>query len=981
MMLEKKKKSRIKINEARATFTGRSPTHPSYHSRKTVCVPGEYEAISLVQFVGRKDLYVVNSSVILSPLSALAVDQESFTWTCTYNGSETVLGFLWSLNGNTLAVILSPACTPFGNPGPPDSSLYEYACLSANQATFTVKQISDMNNGNDWRCAVAAPGYIYSDNVTVLVQVSVNNVSLTPPTGSIRENVETIFTCQTSSSRPAANITWYRESTTGQNQVITSKVSSTTESAVNLEKSTSVLKYTPSRSDNRYKIYCQALNIPGRTPMMSTKFQMDVQYSPESAPYIQYFSNGRTYKVIENSRGELSCIIKGGNPLATLAWNCFNNGLSTDTSGTTVTKTVTWFATRGPDRSCTCQSSHPITGTQSVSVIVQVLYTPDSPRIKVKGTAVSGPINFIDGKSSSVLCKSNGKPNPDSYSWNKAGSSSRAGDTLTFNPVQKQDDGQYICSAQNTMVPSSGDTQTGSNSSTVKINVLYAPEITTLDNQDIVAGSSVNVQCPIIKGNPNPTTFKWTRNGDNRTWSTQTLYIQNVSKNDDMMYTCTVQNIMRPTGSAHETGTDSGSFHLSVLYMASVTSFIVKGNQSSQLSVTVDEKADVQFICTVDSNPGSSIKIQLPDKTFYRKESTKTLIYNHTKATCLDTGVYTCSASNAYNLGKVSEKKLTLFVRCYPRPLTPVKGNVNSALRIQSSFSFKGLAYPIPIFTWYRKQGTVWKELSNNTHTSISITGVDTNLTINNVSTSDYGEYQLKIENEIDIFIQHYTLIPEDIPENPQGFQHLYENLTESSITVHWIPGFDGGPRQTFVLRYKTNSDMFWTDINISDNGEKNMSYTVTSLTSGTLYNFVLYARNKIGNSSQTAVLGIRTERSSDCDTDSCHNEKTTTIIVGCVLGIVIILLACYAGYITLLLKRTKGEQHKIEMHVTSSAGKGVPAYANLSYSATENNEHECTEMSNAVISSSNIDTNEYMSLDDKLRENKETYDVINAKR
>jgi hypothetical protein len=115
-------------------------------------------------------LYVVNSSVILSPLSALAVDQESFTWTCTYNGSETVLGFRWSLKGNTLAVILSPACTPFGNPGPPNSSLYEYACLSANQATFTVKQISDMNNGNDWRCAVAAPGYIYSDNVTVLVQ-------------------------------------------------------------------------------------------------------------------------------------------------------------------------------------------------------------------------------------------------------------------------------------------------------------------------------------------------------------------------------------------------------------------------------------------------------------------------------------------------------------------------------------------------------------------------------------------------------------------------------------------------------------------------------------------------------------------------------------------------------------------------------------------------------------------------------------------
>ncbi|XP_060587107.1 nephrin-like [Ruditapes philippinarum] len=941
-------------------------------------------------------LFVVKGSVILSPSPALAAEGESFTWTCTYSGSETVSGFIWSLNGNTLAVIISPACTPFASPGPPDSSLYQYACLSSSQATFTVKQISNMNNGNIWRCAVAAPGYIYSSNVTVTVQVFVRSVSLTPPTGSIRENIESTLTCETSTSRPAANITWYKESTTGQKLVVTSKYFSTIESVGDLEKSTSELKYTPSRSDNTYKIYCQALNIPGRTPVISTKFQMDVQYTPESAPYIQNYSNGNTYKVIENNQGKLSCIIKGGNPLSTLTWNCFNNGLSTKTSGTTVTKTVTWSATRGPDRSCTCQSSHPIAGTQSVSVSVQVLYTPDSPRFKVKSTTVSGPINFIDGKLSSVVCESNGKPNPDSYSWSQAGSSTTAGDTLTFNPVQKQDDGQYTCTAQNTMVPSSGDTQIGSNSSTVKITVLYAPVITTLDNQDILAGSNVSVQCPVIKGNPEFTTFRWTRNGDSRTWKTQTLYIQNVTKYDDMMYTCTVQNIFRPTGFPTEMGKQTG-FDLAIkvaltdmihtlktnsdYYMASVTSFIIKGSQSSQLSVTVDEKADVQFICTVDSNPGSSIKIQLPDKTFYRKESTRTLIYNHTEATCVDTGVYTCSASNAYNFGKVSEKNLTLFVRCYPRPLTPVKENVTSALRVQSSFIFSGLAYPTPTFTWFSKQGTTWKELSSNSHVSISITGVDTNLTIKNVSQSDYGEYQLKIENEIDIFIQHYTLIPEGIPENPRGFQHLYKELTESSITVQWIPGFDNGPRQTFVLGYKKNSDRFWTDINIPDNGEEIMIYTVTSLTSGTLYNFVLYARNKIGNSSQTDVLGIRTERSSDFETDSCHNEKTTAIIVGCVLGIVIILLACYAGYITLLLKRTKGEIHKNEMHVTSSTGTGVPAYANLSYPATDNNEHEYTEMSNAVFPSPNIDTNEYMSLDDKLRENKETYDVINVKR
>jgi hypothetical protein len=51
------------------------------------------------------------------------------------------------------------------------------------------------------------------------------------------------------------------------------------------------------------------------------------------APYIQNYSNGNTYKVIENNQGELSCIIKGGNLLATLTWTCFNTCLGHKQNG------------------------------------------------------------------------------------------------------------------------------------------------------------------------------------------------------------------------------------------------------------------------------------------------------------------------------------------------------------------------------------------------------------------------------------------------------------------------------------------------------------------------------------------------------------------------------------------------------------------------------------------------------------------------
>ena len=91
------------------------------------------------------------------------------------------------------------------------------------------------------------------------------------------------------------------------------------------------------------------------------------------------------------------------------------------------------------------------------------------------------------------------------------------------------------------------------------------PKIPSLNKTDIVAGSQLSVSCPYEKGNPQDTTFKWTRSGDRREWNDQILLIENVTKHDDMMYNCTVTNKMKPTGAPEETGQDSKSFHLNVL--------------------------------------------------------------------------------------------------------------------------------------------------------------------------------------------------------------------------------------------------------------------------------------------------------------------------------------------------------------------------------------------------------------------------------
>ena len=65
--------------------------------------------------------------------------------------------------------------------------------------------------------------------------------------------------------------------------------------------------------------------------------------------------------------------------------------------------------------------------------------------------------------------------------------------------------------------------------------------------------------------------------------------------------------------------------------------------------------------------------------------------------------------------------------------------------------------------TWEKEEENVWKRLSNSYNILISISGVNTYLTIINVSLESYGKYQLNITNDIDEFIQTYFFIAEGI--------------------------------------------------------------------------------------------------------------------------------------------------------------------------------------------------------------------------
>ena len=109
-------------------------------------------------------------------------------------------------------------------------------------------------------------------------------------------------------------------------------------------------------------------------------------------------------------------------------------------------------------------------------------------------------------------------------------------------------------------------------------------------------------------------------------------------------------------------------------------------------------------------------------------------------------------------------------------------------------------------------------------------------------------------------YLNFNKILSIDKPEEPTDFIHRQELVTESSFTVEWKPGFDNGPKQTFVLKYRKQSQQKWTVVKIPDSGEAFMNYTVHDLSSETNYQVVLYASNRLGNSSETDILTISTK-------------------------------------------------------------------------------------------------------------------------
>lgn len=97
------------------------------------------------------------------------------------------------------------------------------------------------------------------------------------------------------------------------------------------------------------------------------------------------------------------------------------------------------------------------------------------------------------------------------------------------------------------------------------------------------------------------------------------------------------------------------------------------------------------------------------------------------------------------------------------------------------------------------------------------------------------------------------------LPSPPDELMVKNGSLNDTSVTLVWKPGDDGGVKQTFVVQYRGRLANKLINITVNDNGERLLHYDITGLNPETDYVAYVFATNSLGMSNATQSIEFTT--------------------------------------------------------------------------------------------------------------------------
>ncbi|KRJ98391.1 uncharacterized protein Dyak_GE19230, isoform E [Drosophila yakuba] len=731
--------------------------------------------------------------------------------------------------------------------------------LSENIYTFTAEA---GDNKARFRCE--ASNVMSQNALKAEVELSVlfapTHVTVMGPTEARVGDIVPL-TCTTAPSNPPAEIKWM----VGGRQV-RNATSKTIVSPEGGWTTTSNITAVVEPNKRSLVVICHGLNMQLTENVVSTH-TINVLYPP-APPLISGYMEGQI--IPAGSVQKLLCVSSGGNPLATLTWYKNDKRINSviRAADKSVSAEITILANVSDNQAqYRCEASNSATEIPLFqSTTLSVHFAPETVKIRIE------PEELRPGMEATIICDSSSSNPPAKLSWWKDGipieginNTSKPGlwggtvSTLEFrvNVTQEMNGQVYTCQSANEALQRSVH-------EAVSLDVLYRPKFVPPPSSTAVGVEGESLQVSLqTRANPTPVIYKWTKDGttipqdgEHRIFADGgSLNFTRLHRDDAGIYSCSASNSQGGATLNITVVVECKYFALcDSLHWVNYGHRPADGTTIKSVSenIVVNPGEDAMLSCTVEGKPLTEEHVKWERVGYNMTVKTSTTFANGTSylhikdAKREDVGNFRCVADN--RVDNPTNRDILLIVKFAPEiAKAPTLLRAASGTGERGRLPCRAQGSPKPQFIWRQDK----KDLPiNRTYKyeveerKIDSLTYESTLIVDKVAPADYGAYDCVARNELGEAVETVRLEITSQPDPPLSLNIL--NVTHDTVTVAWTPGFDGGLKASYRVRYRMADREQYKYIDGLPNSHK---LTIGGLRMNTLYLFSVMSWNELGQS------------------------------------------------------------------------------------------------------------------------------------
>ncbi|TSL61242.1 Basement membrane-specific heparan sulfate proteoglycan core protein [Bagarius yarrelli] len=379
---------------------------------------------------------------------------------------------------------------------------------------------------------------------------------------------------------------------------------------------------------------------------------------------------------------------------------------------------------------CTTQNSQGKSETRVEVIVEGGAQTPTAPRAFVREPLLV----VVEGANAVLHCDAHGIPKP-TITWSKLRAPlpwrhKIVNNSLVLPSVGRQDSGQYICNATNSM---------GTSEITVMLDVETPPYTTTLpDDVSVRVGEVIRLQC-LAHGTP-PMRFEWTKVDGRLPTRAEVqegdLQINLASPNDAGTYKCVASN--------------------KVGRSEAVAKVSVRSPLSVRVSPQVEVKAlgsAVEFTCSASGGPEITVEWLKEGGNLPHNHHIKDGVLRIENLEKSNEGMYICRATTLFGQAQDTAK---LTIQALPKVMINVRTSVQT-VTVGTSVEFECHAEgdPVPTVSWSK----VGAPLPDHVQVKGEM------LRIERVTEADAGQYRCTATNNVGSVQSQVVLNIQSLPQ------------------------------------------------------------------------------------------------------------------------------------------------------------------------------------------------------------------------